>query len=159
MDVPSRSETIEITTTATVGGAVGGALGALAGTAAVWLVILPQVPEAANRFPLAGAQEAMAMVVTALVAVVLGILIGMGLGMAFGTMSWDLLDGKGLALLVIGCLLAEVAVLVALRGMVASRDVGMTNFVWTGFVPGLCASPLPALALMALAIGLRRAAS
>jgi len=158
MDVPSRSETLGITTTGTVGGAVGGALGALAGTAAVWLVILPQVPEAATDYPLEGAQAAMAMVVTALVAVVLGILVGMGLGMAFGTMSWELLGGKALALVMVGSLLAEMAVLVGLRGMVAGRDVGMTDFAWAGFVPGLAASPLPALAVMTLAIGLRRAA-
>ncbi len=160
MSTLTRGETVRFTTAGTVAGAVGGALGALGGTAVVWRVSVAGLEAVdATGYALADAPATMALVVASVVAIVLGVLIGAGLGTAFGAPMGESLAGKGLLLVVVGGLVGELAVLAGLQGLVAGRAIGMTDFLWTAIVPGLFASPIPALVLAALAVVGRRGAA
>jgi hypothetical protein len=159
MQVSGRNDAVQLTTAGTVAGAAGGALGALAGSAAVWSVLQTSTDtDPSAVYPLAGVPGIMALVVAGVVATVVGILVGLALGMAFSALSWDLLGRRGLVLLAMGCLVAEALVLLGLRGLTGGREVGLTDFLWTAVLPGMCASPLPALAAMALALVARHRA-
>lgn len=156
MNVSTRNDAVQLTTAGTVGAAAGGALGALAGSAAVWSVMQSTTdPDPSAVYPLAGAPAVMALVVAGVVATVVGILVGLVLGMAFSAPSSDLLGQSGFATLIVGCLVAEALVLVALRGLATRQELGLTDFLWTAVLPGLCASPLPAVAAMAFALAVR----